>query len=141
MSLHSSLKIDRASVTQRSEQTRIERIKELMKKGLWKEETGVVGLPKTKVIRIKAKKKVKAEDVNAALKKAAVGPLKNILVYCEEPLVSIDFKGNPASSIVDALSTMVIMDNMVKVVSWYDNEWGYSCRVADLMKYIASKGL
>lgn len=86
-------------------------------------------------------KNVKAEDVNAALKKAAEGPLKNILVYCEEPLVSIDFKGNPASSIVDALSTMVIADNMVKVVSWYDNEWGYSCRVADLVKYIAGKGL
>ena len=63
MSLHSSLKIDRASVTQRSVQTRIERIKELMKKGLWKEETGVIGLPKTKIIRIKAKKKVKAEEV------------------------------------------------------------------------------
>ena len=61
MSLHSSLKIDKASVTQRSVQTRIERIKELMKKGLWKEETGVVGLPKTKIVRIKAKKKVKAE--------------------------------------------------------------------------------
>jgi glyceraldehyde 3-phosphate dehydrogenase len=86
-------------------------------------------------------KKVKAEDVNAALKKAAAGPLKNILEYCDEELVSIDFKGNPASSIVDAKSTMVIGDNMVKVVSWYDNEWGYSCRVADLMKYIASKGL
>jgi glyceraldehyde 3-phosphate dehydrogenase len=86
-------------------------------------------------------KKVKAEDVNAALKKAAEGPLKNILVYCEEPLVSVDFKGNPASSIVDALSTMVIADNMVKVVAWYDNEWGYSCRVADLVKYIAAKGL
>lgn len=66
MSLHSSLKIDRASVTQRSVQTRIERIKELMKKGLWKEETGVIGLPKTKVIRIKAKKKVKAEEGDAA---------------------------------------------------------------------------
>ena len=66
MSLHSSLKIDRASVTQRSVQTRIERIKELMKKGLWKEETGVVGLPKTKIVRIKAKKKVKAEEDAAA---------------------------------------------------------------------------
>ena len=62
MSLHSSLKIDKASVTARSVQTRIERIKELMKKGLWKEETGVVGLPKTKIVRIKAKKKVKAEE-------------------------------------------------------------------------------
>ena len=66
MSLHSSLKIDRASVTQRTVQTRIERIKELMKKGLWKEETGVVGLPKTKIIRIKAKKKAKAEEDAAA---------------------------------------------------------------------------
>jgi len=71
MSLHSSLKIDRASVTARSVQTRIERIKELMKKGLWKEETGVIGLPKTKIIRIKAKKKVKAEEDAAA--PAAVG--------------------------------------------------------------------
>jgi small basic protein (TIGR04137 family) len=66
MSLHSSLKIDRASVTQRSVQTRIERIKELMKKGLWKEETDVIGLPKTKIVRIKAKKKVKAEEGDAA---------------------------------------------------------------------------
>ena len=66
MSLHSSLKIDKASVTQRTVQTRIERIKELMKKGLWKEETGVIGLPKTKIVRIKAKKKVKAEGDAAA---------------------------------------------------------------------------
>ena len=66
MSLHSSLKIDKASVTQRSVQTRIERIKELMKKGLWKEEAGVLGLPKTKIVRIKAKKKVKAEEDGAA---------------------------------------------------------------------------
>ena len=71
MSLHSSLKIDKASVTQRSVQTRIERIKELMKKGLWKEETGVVGLPKTKIVRIKAKKKVKAEGDDAAAPAAA----------------------------------------------------------------------
>lgn len=73
MSLHSSLKIDRASVTQRSVQTRIERIKELMKKGLWKEDADVVGLPKTKVIRIKAKKKVKAEEGDAAAGSAAAG--------------------------------------------------------------------
>ena len=72
MSLHSSLKIDRASVTQRSVQTRIERIKELMKKGLWKENTAVMGLPKTKIIRIKAKKKVKAEG-DAAAPDAAAG--------------------------------------------------------------------
>ena len=73
MSLHSSLKIDRASVTQRTVQTRIERIKELMKKGLWKEETGVIGLPKTKIVRIKAKKKVKAEEGAAAPAAGAAG--------------------------------------------------------------------
>jgi len=73
MSLHSSLKIDKASVTQRSVQTRIERIKELMKKGLWKEETNVVGLPKTKIVRIKAKKKVKAEGDAAAPAAGAAG--------------------------------------------------------------------
>ncbi len=82
-----------------------------------------------------------AEEVNKALKKAAEGPLKGILGYCEEELVSIDFKGNPTSSIVDAPSTMVIAGNMVKVVAWYDNEWAYSCRVADLVAFIAEKGL
>ncbi len=71
MSLHSSLKIDRASSTQRSVQTRIERIKELMKKGLWKDETQVIGLPKTKVVRIKAKKKIKAEETTAGAPAAA----------------------------------------------------------------------
>ncbi|MDP2935408.1 MAG: type I glyceraldehyde-3-phosphate dehydrogenase [Dehalococcoidia bacterium] len=84
---------------------------------------------------------VTAEEVNAAFKKAAEGPLKGFLEYTEEPLVSMDFKGNPASSIVDALSTMVIDGTMVKVVSWYDNEWGYSCRVADLIKFLVDKGI
>jgi glyceraldehyde 3-phosphate dehydrogenase len=79
--------------------------------------------------------------VNKELKKAAEGPLKGILGYCEEELVSIDFKSNPLSSIVDALSTMVIAGDMVKVVAWYDNEWAYSCRVADLVAFIAKKGL
>lgn len=86
-------------------------------------------------------KQASVEDINKALKAAAEGPMKGILVYCDEPLVSIDFKGNPASSIVDAESTAVIGDRMVKVLSWYDNEWGYSCRVADLAAYIATKGL
>ena len=81
------------------------------------------------------------EDVNGAFQAGAEGPLKGILEYCDEPLVSIDFKGNPASSIVDAQSTAVIGGSMVKVLSWYDNEWGYSCRTADLVAYIASKGL
>ncbi len=82
-----------------------------------------------------------AEEVNKAFQKAANGDLKGILEYCTEPLVSTDFKGNPASAILDALSTIVIAGNMVKVLAWYDNEWGYSCRLADLAAYIASKGL
>jgi glyceraldehyde 3-phosphate dehydrogenase len=84
---------------------------------------------------------VTVEEVNAALREAANGPLKGILNYSEEPLVSSDYNGDPASSTIDALSTMVVGDNLVKVVSWYDNEWGYSNRVVDLVKYIASKGL
>ncbi len=76
------------------------------------------------------------EDVNAALKAAAEGKLKGILGYCEEPLVSVDFTGNNHSSIVDAPSTKVLDGNLVKVLSWYDNEWGYSVRVVDLVKHI-----
>jgi glyceraldehyde 3-phosphate dehydrogenase len=86
-------------------------------------------------------KKASAEEVNAAFRKAAEGELKGILEYCDEPLVSSDFKGNPASAIFDALSTMVIDGNLIKVLAWYDNEWGYSCRLADLVAYIAKKGL
>ena len=86
-------------------------------------------------------KVVTAEEVNNALRKAAEGELKGILGVCEEPLVSVDFNGNPLSSIVDALSTSVIDGTMVKVLAWYDNEWGYSCRVRDLIKFIGSKGL
>jgi len=87
-------------------------------------------------------KKTSKEEVNAALKKASEsGPLKGYLGYEEHELVSSDFKGDPRSSIVDAPSTMVVGGNCVKVISWYDNEWGYSCRVRDLINYIASKGL
>ncbi len=86
-------------------------------------------------------KEVTAEQVNQAFKTAANGKLKGILEYCEEPLVSSDFKGNQASSILDALSTMVLGGNMVKILSWYDNEWGYSCRLADLTLYILKKGI
>ncbi len=85
------------------------------------------------------KQEVTAEQVNQAFKSAAEGPLAGIMEYCEEPLVSMDFRGNPASTIVDALSTMVIGGNMVKVLAWYDNEWGYSCRLADLTAFIAGK--
>lgn len=81
------------------------------------------------------------EEVNAAMKKAADGPLRGILQYSEEPLVSVDFRGNPHSSILDVPYTSVIGGNLVKLLSWYDNEWGYSCRVIDLIKYIAEQGL
>lgn len=85
--------------------------------------------------------KVTAEEVNAALQAAAEGELKGILAYSEEPLVSKDYNGNPHSSIIDALSTMVLEDTMIKVISWYDNEWGYSNRVVDLIDYLAKQGL
>jgi glyceraldehyde 3-phosphate dehydrogenase len=85
------------------------------------------------------KTEVTAPQVNAALKAAAEGSLKGIMAYTEEPLVSVDFKGNPHSSIVDALSTMVIGGNMAKIFSWYDNEWGYSCRVADFVAYAGER--
>lgn len=81
--------------------------------------------------------KVSVEEVNAALKEAAEGPLKGIMAYSDLPLVSKDYNGNPHSSIIDGLSTMVIDGNMVKVVAWYDNEWGYSCRVVDLAQMVA----
>jgi hypothetical protein len=86
-------------------------------------------------------KKTTKEDVNAALKSAAEGKLRGILQYEEAPLVSIDFKGNPHSSIVDAALTSVMEGTMVKVVSWYDNEWGYSNRLRDLAILVATKGL
>jgi len=84
---------------------------------------------------------VTAEAVNSAFQKAAEGPLKGILGYCEELCVSVDFRANSNSSIIDAPSTKVIGDNMVKVLSWYDNEWGFSSRMVDLVLYIASRGL
>lgn len=85
-------------------------------------------------------REVTREEVNEAFRKAAEGPMKGIMAYSEEPLVSMDLKGDSHSAIVDGLSTMVIGGNMVKVMAWYDNEWGYSCRVADLTVYLAKKG-
>jgi len=82
------------------------------------------------------KRKVSVEEINQAFKETSQGDLKGILDYTEEPLVSKDFNGNSNSSIVDGLSTMVIDDNLVKIIAWYDNEWGYSCRIIDLLKYI-----
>jgi glyceraldehyde 3-phosphate dehydrogenase len=86
-------------------------------------------------------KPVTAEQVNQVFKAASNGPLNHIMEYSEEELVSMDFKGNPHSCIFDSLSTMVVENNMVKVVGWYDNEWGYSCRLADLTAFVAGKGL
>ncbi len=83
---------------------------------------------------------VTVEQVNAAFRQAAEGELKGILAYTEEPLVSMDFKGHPASAIVDGLLTMVMDGDMVKVTAWYDNEWGYACRVADLADYMVKRG-
>ena len=90
---------------------------------------------------VELEKSVTAEEVNAALKASSENELKGIMNYCEEPLVSTDFNNCPASSTIDALSTMVIDEKMVKVLSWYDNEWGYSSRVVDLAVYVASRGL
>jgi glyceraldehyde 3-phosphate dehydrogenase len=81
------------------------------------------------------------EQINEAFKKAAAGPMKGILEFCEEQLVSIDFKGNSHSSIIDGPSTNVIGGNMVKILAWYDNEWGYSSRLGDLAVFLAGKGL
>ena len=86
-------------------------------------------------------KDASVEQVNAALKAAAEGPMKGILAYCEEELVSVDFKGNHHSSIVDSLNTMSIGGNMIKVLAWYDNEWAYSCRLGDLAAFIVKKGI
>ncbi|MGA9768077.1 MAG: type I glyceraldehyde-3-phosphate dehydrogenase [Blastocatellia bacterium] len=81
------------------------------------------------------------DEVNAAMKKAADGPMRGILQYSEEPLVSIDFRKNPHSSILDAPYTSVLEGNLVKLLSWYDNEWGYSSRVVDLIRYIVAQGI
>ena len=84
------------------------------------------------------KKKATKEEVNQAFKKAAQGPMKGILEYCEEPIVSSDIIGNPHSCIFDALSTYVVQDNLVKVMGWYDNEWGFSQRMVELTALFAS---
>jgi glyceraldehyde 3-phosphate dehydrogenase len=90
---------------------------------------------------MEVEREVTTEEVNTALKNAANEELRGILAFSEEPLVSVDFRKNDNSSIVDAEYTKVIGGNLVKVLSWYDNEWGYSCRVRDLVKFIAGKGL
>ena len=85
------------------------------------------------------KRPATAEGINKEIRKAAEGHLKGIMAYCDKPLVSSDFRGHPASAIVDAMSTVVLEGKMAKVLAWYDNEWGYSCRVGDLAALIARK--
>jgi glyceraldehyde 3-phosphate dehydrogenase len=81
------------------------------------------------------------DEVNAAVEEYADGPMKGIVEYTDLPLVSTDLRGNSHSSIFSALDTVAVGGNLVKVVSWYDNEWGYACRVADLVDFVAKKGL
>ncbi|MGB6198990.1 MAG: type I glyceraldehyde-3-phosphate dehydrogenase [Candidatus Acidiferrales bacterium] len=90
-------------------------------------------------LTVTTEKPVTAEQINAAMKKAAEGPMKGILAYTEEELVSIDFRANSNSAIVDAGYTKVVGQTCAKVLAWYDNEWGYSCRVRDLIKFVAAK--
>jgi glyceraldehyde 3-phosphate dehydrogenase len=100
-----------------------------------------VPVPNVSIVDLTAQlsSNVTIETVNEAFREAAASELKGILGVSEEPLVSSDFKGDSHSSIVDALSTMVVADRHVKVLSWYDNEWGYSCRVVDLVAYIGKQ--
>jgi len=89
-------------------------------------------------LSVKLKKSTSEEEINARMHRAAEGPLKGILQCCDEPLVSIDFRGNPHSSILDANNTKVMDGDFAKLLCWYDNEWGYACRVVDLALLMAS---
>jgi glyceraldehyde 3-phosphate dehydrogenase len=102
-----------------------------------------VPVPTVSVVDLVANlsRNVTVEQVNQAMKAASEGSLRKIMEYCEEELVSTDYSGNPASCIVDAPATMVLAENMVKILAWYDNEWGYSDRLADLAAFVADKGL
>ena len=92
-------------------------------------------------LSVRLKKDASVEEVNAAMNKAAQGPMKGILKYCADPIVSADVIGDTHSSVFDALSTMKLGEGFFKVLSWYDNEWGYSNRVVDLVGLIVKKGL
>lgn len=92
-------------------------------------------------LAVELSKKASREEINDEFAAVSKGELKDILAYSDEPLVSVDFKGHPASAIVDTLSTMVVGENLAKVLAWYDNEWGYSCRVAELAAYVGECGI
>ncbi|SMB84639.1 glyceraldehyde-3-phosphate dehydrogenase (NAD+) [Desulfonispora thiosulfatigenes DSM 11270] len=88
---------------------------------------------------VEFEEKITKENINDLLKEASLTNMKNVMAYCDEPLVSIDFTGNPHSTIIDALSTMVVGDYTAKIIAWYDNEWGYSCRVIDLVSHVGQQ--
>ena len=90
-------------------------------------------------LTVEVERETNTDELRSVFKEAAEGTLKGILGYSEEPLVSVDFKGDPRSSIVDAEYTQVMQGNLVKVVSWYDNEWGYTARLIDLANYVADR--
>jgi len=90
-------------------------------------------------LTVEVERETNTAELRSVFKQAAEGPLKGILGFSEEPLVSVDFKGDPRSSIVDAEYTQVMQGNMIKVVSWYDNEWGYTARLIDLANYVADR--
>jgi glyceraldehyde 3-phosphate dehydrogenase len=92
-------------------------------------------------LTVNVKKAVTAEALNAAYKAAAEGPLKGVLEYSDAPTVSIDYNGNPHSAILDSTNTLVMDGTLVKVMAWYDNEWGFSNRMVDLAKFISSHGI
>jgi glyceraldehyde 3-phosphate dehydrogenase len=101
-----------------------------------------VPTPTVSIVELVAltEKNTSVEEINAAMSRAAEGPMKGILGITMDPVVSMDLKGDERSAIIDGLSTNVVMENLVKVASWYDNEWGYSCRVSDLCQFVASRG-
>jgi glyceraldehyde 3-phosphate dehydrogenase len=100
-----------------------------------------VPVPNVSIVDLTAllEKEITPEKINAAFKTASEGPLKGILDYTEEPLVSADFNHNPYSATIDAASTMVVGGNLAKVLAWYDNEWGFSCRMVELIELIGKK--
>jgi glyceraldehyde 3-phosphate dehydrogenase len=102
-----------------------------------------VPVPNVSVVDLSAtlKKEVTVEDINKALKAASEGKLKGIMDYAEDDVVSVDFNHYPASATVDSKMTKVISGNFAKVIAWYDNEWGYSCRIVDLIEFMIKKGL
>src|SRR6266699_3187873 len=143
--LHDAFGIERGMMNTIHSYTNDQRILDQVHKDLRRARSAGVNIIPTTTVAVvdfvaTVGKETTKNEVNDAFKAAATGALKGILDYSEEPLVSSDFRGDPHSTIIDGLSTMVMGGTMVKVMAWYDNEWGYSCRIADLAAFIAGKG-